>query len=157
MHSLLTIRIRRQMVDHLSSRLNTAISNRRNRQCIASKAICNDVQCSLTISVTNNIRFKIIADKVACRMDKWLVDRLVSNNRINKECPRYNMTITSHRKVTQGICSLLDLASKIFALRILDQMALFIKGIKEENHLLQIETLITHNVTLKRHVEVFIF
>ena len=73
------------------------------------------------------------------------------------------MTTMSLRKVTQDICNPQDLASQIFAhkriyaLRILDQMALLtIKGIKVENCLLQIEVLITHSVTLKRHEEVFI-
>ena len=163
MHSLWTIRILTQMVDHLSSRLNTVIKDRRNRLCTASKIIY-DVQCSLTISVTNNIRFRVMADNsVVCPMAKWLVDQMASNNRNRQECPWFNMITVFLHKATQDICNLLDLVSQIFArkkifeLKSSDQMVLFIKDVKVENYWHRIEALTIHNVTLKRHAGAFIF
>lgn len=151
------------MVDHLSSRLNTVIKDRRNRLCTASKIIY-DVQCSLTISVTNNIRSRVMADNsVVCPMAKWLADLMASNNRNRQECPRFNMITMFLHKATQDICNLLDLVSQIFArkkifeLKSSDQMVLFIKDVKVENYWHRIEALTIHNVTLKRHAEAFIF
>ena len=164
MHSLWTTRILAHMVGHLSSHPNTVIKDRRNRLCTANKAICNDVQCSQIILVTSSIRFRVMADNlVVCRMAKWLVDHLASNNRNRQECPRYSMTTMFRHKATQDICNLLGLASQIFAprrifeLKISDQMALFIKDVRVENYWHQIEALTIHNVILKRHEEAFIF
>ena len=94
-----------------------------------------------------------------CQMAKWLVAQLASNSQVSKECPRYNMTIISrHMANHDDKCSPQGLASRIFELKISDQVVPFnTQAIKVGNYWHQIDKLITHSVTLKKHVEVFIY